>query len=82
MNLKNFLLNIFNKKWIIIIPFIVFIFLAISVALTKAPWVDEAWFASSSVNLARHGFLGNTILTDNDWPDLAQYTYWQPPMFF
>ena len=82
MNLKGFLLNTVNTRWIIVVPFIVFVFLSVSLALTKMPWVDEAWFASSSVNLAQHGFLGNTILTDGDWAGLAQYTYWQPPMFF
>ena len=33
-----------------------------SVVLTKRPWCDEAWFASPGYNLARHGFMGLTIL--------------------
>ncbi len=46
------------------------------------PWCDEAWFASSAVNLVRNGFMGNTILNDAAWPGLSQYTFWQPPLYF
>lgn len=50
---------------------------------TKMPWCDEAWFASSALNLVRHGFMGNTVFVNGGgWLHLNQYTFWQPPMYF
>ena len=53
-------------------------------ALTNMPWCDEAWFASSSVNLVRHGFIGNTLMIDAGGPleSIKDHTYWQPPLYF
>ena len=33
-----------------------------AIALTKAPWCDEGWFANPAYNLANHGMMGTTVL--------------------
>lgn len=71
---------IINNKWIILVPFVLYLILAIGIACTRMPWCDEAWFASSAVNLVRNGFMGCTNLVYSQ--SLDQYTYWQPPLYF
>ena len=59
--------------------------LATGVALTRRPWCDEAWFASPSYNLARHGFMGMTILDPHGFihttyvQGIDRYTFWVMP---
>ncbi len=65
------------------IPVLIYLGLAVGRIATNAPWCDEAWFASSAVNLLRKGFMGNTLLADDtDFPGIHEYTYWLPPMYF
>ena len=58
---------------------------AIGVALTRRPWCDEAWFASPSYNLVRHGFMGMTILDPHGFihttfvQGIDRYTFWVMP---
>ncbi len=40
----------------------IFIGLAIALAMTKAPWCDEGWFANPSYNLAFHGKMSTNVL--------------------
>ncbi len=76
--------SIINNKWIILVPFVLYLILAIGRACTSMPWCDEAWFASSAVNLARNGFMGNTIFVEGatPWQAIGQYTFYQPPLYF
>lgn len=75
--------RLFESRWLIVIPLLIYVGLAAGRIATKAPWCDEAWFASSAVNLVRKGFMGNTILADETgFPELHRYTYWLPPMYF
>ena len=52
--------------WRLLTPFVValaiFVILATSLALTKAPWCDEGWFANPAYNLAFHGQMGTNVL--------------------
>jgi len=68
---------------VMLLPFGLYLVLVAGLACTRRPWCDEAWFASSAVNLVRHGFMGNTCLVSQGiWQNLDHYTYWQPPVYF
>ncbi len=41
---------------------LIFIGLATALAMTKAPWCDEGWFANPSYNLAFHGRMSTNVL--------------------
>lgn len=60
-------------------------FIALSVARARAdrPANDEAWFASPSLNLLRHGQMGTTILEERSQklPGLSRRTYWVMPLY-
>ena len=72
-----------QRRWFLLIPLLIYAGLAVGRIATNAPWCDEAWFASSAVNLVRKGFMGNTLLADEtDFPRIHHYTYWLPPMYF
>lgn len=45
-------------------------------------WSTEAWFASPAFTLARHGYLGTTILEGvGTWlAGVERHTYWLPPV--
>jgi hypothetical protein len=60
----------------------VYLVLAITMTLTKRPWVDEAWFAIPALNLLTHGVLATTNLeTTGTWlAGVDQYTYWITPL--
>jgi hypothetical protein len=68
-----------------------FFALAISTALTKAPWCDEGWFASPAWNLAYKGFMGTTVLdpgsgtpvlnTRTRLDGIDRHTYWVMPLY-
>ncbi|RJQ28510.1 MAG: hypothetical protein C4589_06310 [Peptococcaceae bacterium] len=71
------------SRLLMLLPFGFYLALAVGLACARRPWCDEAWFASSAVNLARHGFMGNTCLvSEGIWQNLDHYTYWQPPVYF
>lgn len=57
--------------------------LAAIAAYYRAPWSDEGWFSSASYNLARHGFLGTTVLdpTDMRLTRIDRRTYWVMPLY-
>lgn len=40
----------------------VWIALAIGLAVTRAPWSNEAWTAIPALNLAQRGSMGTTVL--------------------
>jgi hypothetical protein len=59
-----------------------YLVLAIEMALTKRPWVDEAWFAIPALNLLTHGVMATTNVEGaGTWmTGLDQYTYWITPL--
>ena len=74
-NFKKFIIQ--NKEIIILLSFFILIY---SFNLDKFPnvWGDEAWFSNPAYALAIHGILGTTMKAGG----IANYTYWQPPVFF
>lgn len=52
-------------------------------ARNRIPWSDEGWFSSASYNLARHGFLGTTVIgfTEGHLTRIDQRTYWVMPLY-
>lgn len=52
-------------------------------AYDRIPWSDEGWFSSASYNLARHGFLGTTVIdpTDMHLTRIDRRTYWVMPLY-
>jgi len=52
-------------------------------AYSRIPWSDEGWFSSASYNLARHGFLGTTVIdpTDMHLTRIDRRTYWVMPLY-
>jgi hypothetical protein len=52
-------------------------------ALNRPPWPDEGWFSSASYNLAKHGFLGTTVLDSAGTPltHIEWRTYWVMPLY-
>jgi hypothetical protein len=52
-------------------------------AWNRRPWSDEGWFSSASYNLAKHGFLGTTILESagTGFTRIEQRTYWAMPLY-
>ncbi|MCU1232773.1 MAG: hypothetical protein JWP63_740 [Candidatus Solibacter sp.] len=65
----------------------IYLGLGLTNVLTKAPWCDEAWFASPAYNLAFHGFLGTTVLdpASSTWKTVKltgidRHTYWVLPL--
>src|ERR1022692_3605024 len=62
----------------------VFLAAAIAVALRRAPWCDEAWFACAGFNLAAHGKLITPVIApapdDPKTLGLGLHTYWVMPL--
>lgn len=71
---------LFSENKEIIIFLLVFIFLY-TFNLDKFPrvWTDEAWFSNPAYALITIGKLGTTM--KYDFFNIANYTYWQPPVF-
>lgn len=81
--MANLVNKVIYSKWAILIPFAFFLILAIGRVYTNRPGCDEAWFASSAVNLVRNGFMGCTIVAEESvHQNLHLYTFWQPPLYF
>lgn len=65
-----------------------YLVLALSLAWTKAPWCDEAWFVNPAYNLAFHGNMGSNVLEPSGYylnvymRDVQQRTYIYPPNHF
>lgn len=81
--------NVLSSKWVILLPFALYLALAIGRSYTAFPWVDEGYFASPSVNLVRHGFMGTTVCPAGTeigaaglMPGIQSHTYWLPPLYF
>src|SRR5277367_3681438 len=56
--------------------------LAVSLAVSKVPWSNEAWCAIPAVNLAMRGYMGTTVLVSKGtWlTGIERHTYWMMPM--
>lgn len=56
--------------------------LAVSLAVSNAPWSNEAWCAIPAVNLATQGFMGTTVLASKGtWlAGIERHTYWMMPL--
>lgn len=52
-------------------------------ARNRVPWPDEGWFSSASHNLAKHGFLGTTVLdsAETGLTRIERHTYWVMPLY-
>lgn len=52
-------------------------------AYNKIPWSDEGQFSSAAYNLARHGFLGTTVVDPVNFslPGIERHTYWVMPLY-
>lgn len=52
-------------------------------AYKRVPWSDEGWFSSAAYNLARHGFLGTTVIdpAGTNLTRIDQRTYWVMPLY-
>ena len=74
-NFKKFLIQ--NKEIIILLSIFILLY---SFNLDKFPnvWGDEAWFSNPAYTLATLGILGTTMKAGG----IANYTYWQPPVYF
>jgi len=66
---------------------LVYLALGLTNVFTRAPWCDEAWFASPAYNLAYHGFMGTTVLepASSTWKSVKltgidRHTYWVMPL--
>ena len=61
-----------------------FLAATVSIALSRAPWCDEAWFACAGFNLAAHGRLVTPVVApapdDPKTLGLAEHTYWVMPL--
>lgn len=57
--------------------------LAVVSAVHRIPWSDEGWFSSASYNLAKHGFMGTTVMEEagTNLTRIQQRTYWVTPLF-
>lgn len=75
---------LFGRTVLLAVAVAVFLAAAVSVALTRAPWCDEAWFACAGFNLAAHGRLITPVVApapdDAKTLGLAQHTYWVMPL--
>jgi hypothetical protein len=66
---------------------LVYLALGLTNVFTRAPWCDEAWFASPAYNLAYKGFMGTTVLepASSTWKSVKltgidRHTYWVMPL--
>jgi hypothetical protein len=66
---------------------LVYLALGLTNVFTRAPWCDEAWFASPAYNLAYKGFMGTTVLepAGSTWKSVKltgidRHTYWVMPL--
>jgi 4-amino-4-deoxy-L-arabinose transferase-like glycosyltransferase len=63
---------------------VMFLAACVSVARTRPPWCDEAWFGSAGFNLATHGKLITPIIApapdDPKTIGLGLHTYWVMPL--
>lgn len=52
-------------------------------AYNRTPWSDEGWFSSAAYNLARHGFMGTTVIdpTDMHLTRVERRTYCVMPLY-
>jgi 4-amino-4-deoxy-L-arabinose transferase-like glycosyltransferase len=77
-----------HKLFLLLLIGSVFVCLAASTALTRAPYCDEGWFASPALNLVQNGFMGTTVLDPAGISDrcelqgIQKHTYWALPLHF
>ncbi len=62
---------------------LLFLILTIGSSITNRPQIDEGMFASPALNLATDGFLGTTVLENEQSPltRIEERTYWVMPLF-
>ena len=73
-----------QQTFLLLAAAVAFLAACVSVALTRPPWCDEAWFGSAGFNLATHGKLITPIIVpapdDPKTIGLGQHTYWVMPL--
>jgi 4-amino-4-deoxy-L-arabinose transferase-like glycosyltransferase len=80
--------NVLQGRWpAILLVLVVFTVLSTAVAITKAPWIDEGWFASPAHTLVTRGYMGTTGLEPTgtfvrgDLKNIDRFTYWVLPLY-
>ncbi len=81
--MKAFIQSNFTYRLAISVSIIIFLVIAAGSSFTNRPQIDEGMFASPSLNLAREGFFGTTVLETEHSPltRIDQRTYWVMPLF-
>src|SRR5436305_6830362 len=70
----------------LLVIILIFLGFAFATAATRAPYSDEAWFASPALDLLHTGHMGTTILLPNGMAGkgtlagIQQHTYWIMPL--
>ena len=69
-------------RWLLLVMAVSMALAAFS-AYHRAPWDDEGEFSDASWNLAKHGFMGTTVLdqTEVGLPRIGQRTYCTMPLY-
>lgn len=59
-----------------------YVVLSIADSSTTRPIPDEAWFASPALNLAKHGYMGTSVIdpVGTGLKQIDRYTYWVMPL--
>src|SRR5690349_17227781 len=73
-----------ERAWTATLWGAVTLYVALSVADAKAtrPIADEAWFGSPAANLAKHGYMGTSVIDpmSTGLTQIDHYTYWVMPL--
>jgi hypothetical protein len=63
---------------------VLFLFLIVSLSLTRCPWWDEGLFADVAVNFRDSGHLRSSVLAPfsfDNMPEVDRYMFWQLPAY-
>ncbi len=72
-----------GSRWGLLIPILLLTALAIPRLVMLAPWSDEAFAASPTIDLLSNGSMGTRVYAPGCGPQgLSDYTFWQPPLSF
>ena len=71
-----------SRLWVLLVCVAAMVLAAIA-AWHRVPWDDEGEFSNAAWNLAKHGFLGTTVLDSpvHHLPHIGQRTYWVMPLY-
>ncbi|HUK18452.1 MAG TPA: hypothetical protein VLW65_18645 [Bryobacteraceae bacterium] len=67
---------------VFVVAALLYVVLLVANARTRRPWNDEAMFADAAFNLAFKGFMGLTVMENQDnLPNLHRYMYFAFPLY-